>query len=101
MGDRLRIADRVAHLLIADGITSACWGDGVMCEAAYDHAPNSYTHPLDRIAAAVNSCDRAKDLFRKTLIHAHDSKGNPRVVRCFWLIGEPRPLPATPEPPHA
>ncbi|MBO9602584.1 MAG: hypothetical protein J7496_08760 [Novosphingobium sp.] len=97
---KVRIADHVAHLLIADGIESACWGDGVMCEASYAYSPDAHIHPLDRIAAAVSSCERAPDLFRKTLIAAHDSNGNPRTVRCFWLIGTPRPLPTLKDRPN-
>jgi hypothetical protein len=90
---RARIADHVAHLLIAEGMKSACWGDGIMAEAAQDHDPGLRRHPMDGIAAACAICERATDLFRKTRIHGHDSNGNPRVVRCFWLIGTPRPLP--------
>lgn len=99
-GSRIRIADRVAHYLIADGVTSVCWGDGVLADAANDHDPEGYKHPLDRITAAIASCERAHDLFRKTMIGAHDHNGNPRNIRCFWLIGTPRPIPAKPETPH-
>jgi hypothetical protein len=92
----VRIADRVAHLLIADGVESVVWGDGVLAEAACQHG-TKHVHPLDRIQAAINSCEQAPDLFRKTRIHGHDSRGRPRITRCFWLIGEPRPLPVSSE----
>lgn len=78
-------------MLIAQGVRSVVWGDGVLGEAAYDHG-SKQAHPLDRIQAAVNSCERSPDLFRKTRIHSYDSRGRPRITRCFHLIGEPRAL---------
>ena len=95
-----RIADRVAHYLIAEGCKSVIWGDGILCEAAYDHDPGAKRHPLDRIEAALASCERATDLFEKKRVLAHDSRVRQRLVRSFWLIGTPRPLPSKSGPSH-
>jgi hypothetical protein len=69
------------------------WGDGLLNDVVYGHVTGRMAkHPLDRMIVALNALERAPDLFRKTHVHAHDSACRERVVRCFQLIGTPRPL---------
>lgn len=93
---RVRLADRIAHAMIADDGYTDCimWGDGLLNDCVVDHGSKAKMarHPLDRMIIALNALERAPDLFEKRRIHAHDSNANARVVRSFRLIGTPRPL---------
>lgn len=68
------------------------WGDGLLNDVSYGHVNGRMgNHPLDRQIAALNALDRAPDLFRKFHVKAYVGPGE-RIVRCFELIGTPRPF---------
>jgi hypothetical protein len=95
MAARFRLADRIAHAMIADDYgATIMWGDGLLNDVACGHVSGRLSrHPLDRMIAALNALERAPDLFEKRMIRACDSNGSERVVRGFKLIGVPRPVP--------
>lgn len=82
---KVRLADRVAAALRAEGTNFVCWGDGVLVDACGDFVSRRPAHPLNVMRAALDSCERATDLFYKHLILAHDARCRPRMVRAFQL----------------
>lgn len=83
----MRIADRIADALIAEGITCVCWGDGILVDAAREHLRGrAAAHPLNAMTAACNALERAPDRFRKFKMRGHDCNGRQRAVRAFELI---------------
>lgn len=78
-----RIADRIAAHLRSLGITSCCWGDGLLTEEFGINLKNN--HPLNRMTAACDAMERAPDLFEKFHIRGMASNGQERIVRAFRL----------------
>jgi hypothetical protein len=95
MAGRFRLADRIAHAMLAEDFGSTImWGDGLLNDVSYGHVSGRLSkHPLNRMILALNALERAPDLFEKRMIHAHDSNNSERLVRGFKLIGTPRPMP--------
>lgn len=81
----MRLAERIAEALRAEGAVWVCWGDGILVEACGDHVKLKNNHPLNVINAACNAMERAPDIFEKHLVRGHDARCRSRLVRAFKL----------------
>lgn len=81
----MRLADRIAAGMRADGVESIGWLDNALVDYVHGHTRLRNPHPINQMSAAMAAMERASDLFEKFYRLSMDSRGNERRVRCFRL----------------
>ena len=88
---RNKVGDIVLHYLQEAGTISVTSRDGLLGDAGIEAGVKLYkhlkSHPISYMTVASDWLER-DDRFEKSLIHGHDLKGNPCILRCFTLRKE-------------